>query len=48
MTYYGLSQGSTATYRTAGGFLFNGSSSLVSILCGADGWPVVNITNASE
>ena len=47
LTYYGLSLGSTATYRTAGGFLFNGSSSLVST-CGADGWPQVNITNASE
>ncbi|CAI8023820.1 hypothetical protein GBAR_LOCUS13902, partial [Geodia barretti] len=46
VTYYGLSLGSTATYRTAGGFLFNGSSSLVST-CGADGWPEVNITNAT-
>jgi hypothetical protein len=46
VTYYGLSQGSTATYRTAGGFLFNGSSSLVST-CGADGWPEVNIANAT-
>ena len=47
VNYYGLSRGSTATYRTAGGFLFNGSSTLV-ITCGADGWPVVNIANASE
>ena len=47
MTYYGLSLGSTATYSTSGGFLFNGSSSLVST-CGEDGWPEVNIANASE
>ena len=48
MTYNGLFRGSTATYRTAGGFLFNGSSTLVIILCGEDGWPEVNIANASE